>query len=72
MFTSGAVTRFEIKIYDRWGALVFASEDPEEYWVGEVQGGDYFAPDGIYHYEAVLRDDAYHIKTLQGHILLIR
>lgn len=72
MYTSGAVTRFEIKIYDRWGALVFASEDPEEYWVGEVQGGDHFAPDGIYHYEAVLRDDAYHVKTLQGHILLIR
>ena len=72
MYTSGAVTRFELHIYDRWGALVFTSEDPEAYWVGDVQGGDHFAPDGVYHYEAVLRDDAYAIKTLQGHILLIR
>ena len=72
MYTSGAVTRFELHIYDRWGSLVFASEDPEEHWVGDVQGGDHFAPDGVYHYEAVLRDDAYAIKTLQGHILLIR
>lgn len=72
MYTSGAVTRFELRIYDRWGDLVFASEDPEAYWVGDVQGGDHFAPDGVYHYEAVLRDDTYSIKTLQGHILLIR
>ena len=33
MYTSGAVTRFELYIYDRWGSLVFASEDPEEHWV---------------------------------------
>jgi gliding motility-associated-like protein len=72
MHVSGAVTRFELRIYDRWGALVFASEDPDAFWVGNVQGGDYFAPDGVYHYEAVLRDDAYSLKTLQGHILLIR
>ena len=72
MYTSGAVTRLELHIYDRWGSLVFASEDPEAHWVGDVQGGDHFAPDGVYHYEAVLRDDAYAIKTLQGHILLIR
>ena len=72
MYTSGAVTRFELHIYDRWGALVFASEDVEMQWVGNVQGGDHFAPDGVYHYDAVLRDDAYAIKTLQGHILLIR
>ena len=72
MHTSSSVTRFEIRIYDRWGALVFSSNDPEEYWVGEVQGGDFYAPDGIYHYEATIRGDAYQVKTLQGHILLIR
>ena len=72
MYTSSSVTSFEIRVYDRWGDLVFASNDPEEYWVGEVQGGTHYAPDGIYHYEAILRGDAYQVKTLQGHILLIR
>ncbi|HBP45874.1 MAG TPA: hypothetical protein DD635_08205 [Flavobacteriales bacterium] len=72
MHTSSSVTDFELQIYDRWGELVFASEDPEEYWVGDVRNGDYFAPDGLYLYNAVLRDDAHAIKTLQGHILLIR
>lgn len=72
LYTSGEVTRFEITIYDRWGALVYRSDDPEEYWMGDVYGGTHFAEDGIYHYKAVLRDDAYEIKTLQGHILLIR
>ena len=72
LYTTGSVTRFELRIYDRWGDLVFASENPDLHWVGDVQGGDHFAPDGVYHYEAVLQDDAYAIKTLQGHILLIR
>lgn len=72
MFTSGNVTRFEIQIFDRWGALVFSSEDAETPWIGNVQNGDHFAADGMYHFQAVLRDDAYTIKTLQGTILLIR
>jgi gliding motility-associated-like protein len=72
MYVSGSVTRFELQIFDRWGALVFATTDPEEHWVGEVMGGAHFAPDGVYHFQAVLRDDSYQIKTLQGHILLIR
>ena len=72
MHVNGAVTRFELRIFDRWGALVFTTNDPEEYWMGEVLGGAHFAADGVYHYEAVLRDDAYQLKTLRGHILLIR
>ncbi|MAI22437.1 MAG: hypothetical protein CL828_00100 [Crocinitomicaceae bacterium] len=72
LYTTGSVTRFELRIYDRWGDLVFASMNPDLYWTGNVQGGDHFAPDGVYHYEAFLQDDAYAIKTLQGHILLIR
>lgn len=72
MYVTGAVTRFELRIFDRWGALVFTTENPEEYWTGNVSKGAHFAADGVYHYEAVLRDDAYKVKTMQGHIFLIR
>ncbi|MFZ8835943.1 MAG: gliding motility-associated C-terminal domain-containing protein [Flavobacteriales bacterium] len=72
MVVSESVSQFELQIFDRWGNLVFESMDPEEYWLGDVLGGSHFANDGIYHFHATLRDDAYHSKTLSGHILLIR
>ena len=41
------VTRYELSIYNRWGELVFFSEDPDEVWVGNVNGGEHYAPAGI-------------------------
>ena len=44
------VTRYELSIYNRWGELVFFSEDPDEVWVGNVNGGEHYAPAGMYNY----------------------
>lgn len=37
-----------LEIWDRWGRLVFVSEDPEMGWNGRYQGVD--APEGVYGY----------------------
>ena len=39
---------YQMHIYNRWGQLIFTSDDPEEPWLGNVQGGDHYAPDGLY------------------------
>ena len=44
------VTRYELDIFNRWGELVFHSEDPDEVWIGNVNGGEYYAPAGMYNY----------------------
>ena len=44
------VTRYELSIYNRWGEMVFFSEDPDEVWVGNVNGGEHYAPAGMYNY----------------------
>ena len=44
------VTRYELDIFNRWGELVFHSEDPDEVWIGNVNGGDHYAPSGMYNY----------------------
>jgi gliding motility-associated-like protein len=44
------VTRYELDIFNRWGELVFHSEDPDEVWIGNVNGGDHYAPAGMYNY----------------------
>lgn len=38
--------RFKLKVYDRWGSLVFASEDPEILWDGRIRGKE--AQMGVY------------------------
>ncbi|MBC7776012.1 MAG: gliding motility-associated C-terminal domain-containing protein [Phycisphaerae bacterium] len=38
--------RFRLEVYDRWGSLVFAAEDPETTWDGRIRGKD--AMTGVY------------------------
>jgi gliding motility-associated-like protein len=41
---------WETRIYNRWGQLVWYSEDITEPWIVNVQGGQYYASDGVYVY----------------------
>lgn len=42
---------YDLKIYDRWGGLVFHSNDPDARWIGNgKEGSDYYASDGMYSY----------------------
>lgn len=72
LVTSADVTSLDLKIYDRWNNLVFATEDLDHWWQGDVQNGDHFAPDGVYTWTATLRGDQYQVRSLNGHIVLIR
>ena len=45
------VREYELVLLDRWGQVVWRTEDPQATWVGESQvDGSYFAPDGAYGY----------------------
>ena len=48
--TGRQIRLFEIWIYDRWGELVYTSTDLDEPWIGDVNGGTHYAPDGVYHW----------------------
>ena len=48
--TGRQIRLFEIWIYDRWGELVYTSTDLDEPWIGDVNGGSHYAPDGVYHW----------------------
>ena len=48
--TGRQVRLFEIWIYNRWGELVYNSTNMDEAWIGDVNGGTHFAPNGVYHW----------------------
>ena len=73
-FVEGVEARgYRLEIYNRWGELLFYSEDPTEPWIGnrQVQDSDYFVPDGVYPWRLrfELRDGP---RLVEGTVTLVR
>ncbi|MGK0277395.1 MAG: gliding motility-associated-like protein [Litorivivens sp.] len=66
------VSTFRMEIYDRWGEIIFVSEDRKTPWVGDVHNGDHFAKDGVYIYYVVIEDQVGFPYEFTGHVTLFR
>jgi hypothetical protein len=74
---------YRVEIWNRWGDLIWASEDPRAYWTGGVGGpnsaegasfigqGEHVAPAGVYNWK-VQFPTFKGIETRQGKLSLIR
>ena len=73
VLVGGQAAGYRFTVVDRWGTTVFDTEDPEDFWNGNVQGGEYFAPDGVYHWRAIV-PSAYGPDRLEftGTVVLMR
>lgn len=64
---------FKLQIFNRWGDLVYYSEDPYSAWTGNHKNGEHFAPDGVYLFRLVVKDVENDVNyKYEGHINLIR
>jgi gliding motility-associated-like protein len=63
---------YQIDIFDRWGQVVFHSENPNEYWMGDVVGGTHYASDGVYTYRSVVDFLSGNLEVIQGQITILR
>ena len=50
------VESVDIKIYNRWGNLVFESKDPDVMWDGKNQKGGKLCSDGVYFYTCTVNE----------------
>jgi gliding motility-associated-like protein len=66
------VSAYECKIYDRWGTLIFETNDLDKAWTGDVRGGSNYAANGIYQFDIQFNDSAGLSRRKQGHICLFR
>lgn len=69
------VDRYELMVYNRYGQLVWESQDPSAHWVGEAKvGGSYFAPGGIYTWVLQIDSKAFSESSRQwkGQVNLLR
>jgi gliding motility-associated-like protein len=72
IISAANVEQFQIDIFDRWGRSIFHSNELESYWLGGVMEGDYYVPDGIYHYRYVAIRKNLDVVEGSGFILLSR
>ncbi|MCC7332676.1 MAG: gliding motility-associated C-terminal domain-containing protein [Flavobacteriales bacterium] len=69
------VESIEIKIFNRWGNLVFESNDPEIMWNGKNQKSGVMCSDGVYFYVCTVEEkyiDGKKPKVIKGFITLLR
>lgn len=66
------VTKYRLEIYNRWGELIFETEDQETPWLGQVKGDNHFAQDDVYLYRIFVEDLLSYPHEFEGHITLIR
>jgi gliding motility-associated-like protein len=65
--------RYTLRIYNRWGDVIFETNDPYEVWTGNTHGGNHYAQADSYVYELTLQLKAGEppLRKL-GSLLLIR
>ena len=67
----GAV-EYEVQVFNRWGQRVFHSNTPGEPWLGEVNGGEYFSPNGVYVWTLKVTAEDLEVHESTGHVILMR
>ncbi len=74
-FPYTSVEKIDLQIVNRWGNLIFTTQDPAIKWDGKMQGTNQDVSDGVYYYIC----DVYELtlggtvkRTLRGSITVIR
>ncbi|MCB0816074.1 MAG: gliding motility-associated C-terminal domain-containing protein, partial [Flavobacteriales bacterium] len=64
------VETYQMRIFDRWGQLVYETNDPSEPWDGSKAGAE--CPTGVYVYWFRLQAIAGEVNEFMGHVTLVR
>ena len=64
--------KFELMIFNRWGEMVFYSQDYNYGWNGNMKGGGETCPDGVYVWKLNYTDGLGRSQKANGHLTLIR
>ncbi len=67
------ITSFEIRVFDRWGQVIFESDDPHEFWNGAANNSGDILKSDVYVYRVAFEIKNTEVrKELMGHVTLIK
>jgi gliding motility-associated-like protein len=64
------ITTFEMRIFNRWGEMMYSTDDLEKGWDGHFKGA--LMPEGTYVFRANITDQAGRTFERSGTILLLK
>ncbi len=66
-------SNYEFTIFNRWGEIIFRTNDPEESWLGEVNNGTHYVSASTYSYQLKVKQRfSTNEEVYMGHINIIR
>jgi gliding motility-associated-like protein len=68
----GNISNFSLRIYSRWGQLVFETSDPAAGWKGQRHNSDQDLPNGTYLYSIRFSDETGKPVKRDGEVNLLR
>jgi gliding motility-associated-like protein len=74
-FPYRGVKEIDLHIFNRWGMLVFSSQDPAIQWPGTYKATSEQVPDGVYYYTCnvvMKRLSGSEVKQLKGYVHILR
>ncbi|MBK7667568.1 MAG: gliding motility-associated C-terminal domain-containing protein [Sphingobacteriaceae bacterium] len=66
------ILQFEMQVFDRWGHVIFESNDIYNYWDGTVKGGEEPIKDDVYTWKVQVLDINHKNHDLTGHVTLLK
>jgi gliding motility-associated-like protein len=66
------ILQFEMQVFDRWGHVIFESNDIYNYWDGTVKGGEEPIKDDVYTWKVQVLDMNHKNHDLTGHVTLLK
>ncbi|MCW3084782.1 MAG: hypothetical protein JWP12_2148 [Bacteroidetes bacterium] len=65
------ISEFKMMIFDRWGELIFQTNDIKNGWNGTVKNGSKISENGVYVYKITVRDFEQRLHDYTGHVTLL-
>jgi gliding motility-associated-like protein len=65
------ISDFKMMIFDRWGEMIYQTEDIEKGWDGRANNGSKIAENGVYVYRIFVRDPEDRSHKYTGHVTLL-
>ena len=67
------IKQYKFTVFNRWGEVVFETEDPSRAWLGDAKGSDFYTESDTYSYRLVIEvEQSAETKVYQGLVSVIK